>query len=181
MKKWKTADKKLIKDCRIFKLFTQRNIHPETGDSHDFFVMDSNDWISVIPLIDDDNALLIRQYRPGIDLISLEFPGGVVDADENPLETAKRELLEETGYTAKIIEPLGWSHPNPAIQNNKCHFFVARNCQKTHNTNFDHAELIETETVPLKDIPKMITSKEISHSLMELAFMHFLMNQDFSK
>ncbi len=80
--------------------------------------------MNVIALTDREDVVLIRQYRHGIGEVTLEIPGGLMDADE-PLAAAKRELLEETGYRAEEWIDLGYVHPNPAIQNNRCYTFLA--------------------------------------------------------
>ena len=83
------------------------------------------DWVNVIPVTPQGKVVVIRQYRHGTGEISLEIPGGVVDAGESHEETARRELLEETGYTAGEIIPIGRVAANPAIQDNHMHTFLA--------------------------------------------------------
>ena len=86
--------------------------------------MRSNDWVNVLPLTADGDAVLIRQMRFGVDAITLEIPGGVIDAGEEPIVGAQRELREETGYGGGEWRSLGVAHPNPAIQTNQVHMFV---------------------------------------------------------
>ena len=78
------------------------------------------DWINVIPLTDDGQVVMVRQYRFGIEGFTLEIPGGMCDPGEPPLEAARREMREETGYAPSEMIELGWVHPNPPLQNNRC-------------------------------------------------------------
>jgi 8-oxo-dGTP pyrophosphatase MutT (NUDIX family) len=92
------------------------------------------------------------------------------DEGESPEEAARRELLEETGYAARSIEPLGWVHPNPAVQTNRRHTFLAEGVYPAGSPNPDPDEAFEVELEPLRSIPSRIASGEISHSLVVAAF-----------
>ena len=158
--KWTIINKEFVADARIFKLYKQHSMHPHTKKETAFSVIESPDWVNIIALTRDEKVVLIRQYRPGIDDIALEIPGGMLDkADKDPVAAAIRELAEETGYTGEDPQLLGFVHPNPAIQNNKCFFFWMKNCQKTQATNFDACEEIETELVDLKEIPELMRTQ----------------------
>ena len=105
--------------CGIFDL-DQVDFEPPDGRPvQSFYVVEAPDWINVIPLTPDNEVLLLRQFRFGVDDFTLEIPGGICDPGEPPLEAAGRELREETGHAAGEIVELGWVHPNPAIQNNR--------------------------------------------------------------
>ena len=94
----------------------------------------------------------------------------MVDPGEEPLETAKRELLEETGYAGENWVSIGEVYPNPAMQNNRCHTFLATNCKKVGETSFDATEDINTYTKPLNEIPNLVSEGKITHSLVVAAF-----------
>lgn len=175
--KWTIINKELITDARIFKLFKQHSLHPHTKKETAFSVIESPDWVNIIALTPDERVILIRQYRPGIDDIALEIPGGMLDkTDKDPIAAGLRELAEETGYTGQAAELLGLVHPNPAIQNNKCYFVLVKDCEKTLDTNFDACEEIETELVDLKEIPELMRTQKISHALVHCAFQYLFLN-----
>src|SRR5215212_11847475 len=98
----------------------------------------------------------------------------MVDAeDASPLIAARREMIEESGYDGGRIEPLGSIHPNPAIQSNRCHSFVAHDVEPRHPTSFDSTEETEVVLVPLVAIPDLIRDGRITHALVVVAF-HWL-------
>jgi 8-oxo-dGTP pyrophosphatase MutT (NUDIX family) len=168
---WQRLDSKRIFDCRVFSLRGDRSRSPRTGTEHDFFVLEACDWVNIVPITADGHVVLVRQYRHGIDGITLEVPGGMVDTcDVSPLEAARREMNEETGYDSDDVIPLGSIHPNPAIQANRCHTFLARNVEKRHEPVFDGTEETEVVLVPLADVPALVRRGEISHALVVVAF-----------
>jgi ADP-ribose pyrophosphatase len=121
------------KSYRVFSVRTDTARSPRTGKEHDFYVIESVDWVNVIPLTPDNQVVLVRQYRHGTRQISLEVPGGLVNPRDTPMDTARKELLEETGYQAQIedITLIGTAHPQPAVLNNRHLTFLATNVQKT--------------------------------------------------
>lgn len=139
----------------------------------DFYVVTAPDWINVIPVTEDDRVILVRQYRFGIEGSTLEIPGGMCDEGEPPDAAARRELREETGYEAGDLELLGSVHPNPAIQNNRCHSFLAPGVRRVGAPDPDTDESIEVVEVPLSEIPGLIAGGKITHALVIAAF-HYL-------
>jgi 8-oxo-dGTP pyrophosphatase MutT (NUDIX family) len=119
---------------------------------------------------------MIHQYRHGIDEFTLEVPGGMIDeTDASPLEAARREMREETGYDGDDVVPIGVIHPNPAIQPNRCHSFLARDVKLASSVSFDSTEECEVVLIPLDEIPELIRRGVISHALVVVAFHHLLL------
>ncbi len=171
LKPWQRLDSKTVYSCRIFSLQKNRSRSPRTNEEHDFFVLDSGDWVNIIPVTADGRVVLIRQYRHGTNDMTLEIPGGMVDReDPSPLHAARREMQEETGYDSEDIIPLGAIHPNPAIQGNRCHSFLARNVEKRFELSFDTTEETEVTLAPLASIPDLIRQGHITHALVVVAF-----------
>jgi len=157
-------------DYRVFRVREDIARSPESGSEHSFFVVEANDWMNVIPVTEDGRIVCVRQYRHGTEDISLEIPGGIVDDGESPIESARRELLEETGYEAAEIVEIGVVAPNPAIQNNRCHSFLAKKVRRVRKQALDATEEIDVELVDPSDIPALIASGLISHALVVAAF-----------
>jgi ADP-ribose pyrophosphatase len=168
---WQRVDSETLYTCRIFSLRKDRNRSPRDGKEYDFFVLDSGEWVNILPVTADDQAVLVRQYRHGIDDMTLEIPGGMVDPhDSSPLHAARREMQEETGYDSDDITPLGSIHPNPAIQGNRCHTFLARNVEKRFELQFDSTEETEVVLVPVTQLPNLVRQGRITHALVVTAF-----------
>lgn len=170
IKKWDLVNSEEVDKNKIFSIRKDRCVSPRTGSEHDFFIVEAPEWINVIAITDEDEIVLIEQYRHGSQSVTIEIPGGMVDPGEKPLETAKRELLEETGYAGENWVFLGDVYPNPAMQNNRCHSFLATNCKKVGKTSFDTTEDIITYTKPQSEIPKLVSEGKITHSLVVAAF-----------
>jgi 8-oxo-dGTP pyrophosphatase MutT (NUDIX family) len=156
--------------CPVFDLDRVRFEPPEGGDPRPYFVIEAPHWINVIPLTHDRRVLLVKQYRFGIEEFTLEIPGGMCDPGEAPLEAAGRELVEETGYRASELAEIGWVHPNPAIQGNRCYTFVARGLIKVGEPAPDPDEECELVEEPLERIPELIAERKITHALVLAAF-----------
>lgn len=168
---WKKNSEKVDYDCGFFQIHVQRSSSPLTGKEHPFYVLSTRDWVNIVALTPQQKVLLVSQFRHGTGKVSLEIPGGAVDArDPNPLEAAKRELLEETGHSAQEWHALGSIHPNPAILDNTCHLFLALGAQRTSDLHLDEAEELEVIERPVEDVPGLIRSGRIQHALVVAAF-----------
>jgi 8-oxo-dGTP pyrophosphatase MutT (NUDIX family) len=178
IKKWNRIKSEKINSYRIFSTRKDISLSPLTGRGHDFYVVEAPDWINVVAITQDDQIILIEQYRHGIESNTLEIPGGMVDPGESPLEAAKRELLEETGYVSEDWVCIGKIHPNPAMQNNTCHTFLARNVSRVQAQSPDGTEDIAASLVPVKNITHLVSEGKITHALVVVAFYwHYLHTQ----
>lgn len=141
-----------------------------------YYRLQAVDWVNVIPLTDEGQLILVKQHRHGIDQETLELPGGEIDLeDASSLEAGKRELLEETGYKGENWELLGWVHPNPALFNNQCYTYLTTNVRQVADVANDPTEKTEVVIKPLSEIPSLIASKVITHSLVINAFIYLTM------
>lgn len=174
IKPWKKISSKLLGDFRIFKLRSDVKISPRTGKEHDFFVLDSVNWVNVVALTPDKQLVMVEQYRHGSDSVELEIPGGMMDVNEtDPVATGIRELREETGYEGENARLLGRVHANPAILSNTCFTVLVENCQLKHDLNWDYGEDLITRLVPISEIPKLVAEEKIGHSLVVGALYFF--------
>jgi ADP-ribose pyrophosphatase len=175
---WERISSEPLADCRVFRIRRDVSLDPRTGTAYDFFVIEAPDWINVIPITPDGRVILIEQYRHGVEKITLEIPGGMVDETESASDAAARELLEETGYKAESLELLGKTRPNPAIQNNWLHIYLARNCQLVGPPKFDGVEHIGTRLVSLDEVPGLIANGTIDHALVVAGFYYLSASGD---
>jgi ADP-ribose pyrophosphatase len=172
---WKRIRSQPARSFRVFSIRTDTTISPRTGRKHDFYILESRDWINVIPLSDNQQVVMIKQYRHGSRKVTLEIPGGLVDAGDTPKKAAARELLEETGYQAKKWQKIGVVNPNPALFNNRCYTFLAEDIKRVTDPSPDQTEDIEVILIPLKRIPRLILNGEIDHAMVITAFTHYFL------
>jgi len=171
---WKKIRSKLLGDFRIFKLRSDFKISPRTGKEHDFFVLDSVNWVNVVAVTPDQRLVMVEQFRHGSNTVELEIPGGMMNAGEtDPVATAVRELREETGYAGEHARLLGKIHSNPAILSNVTYTVLIENCRLQHGVEFDSGEDLLTRLVPVAEIPKLVADEKIGHSLVVVALYHF--------
>ncbi|WP_270935590.1 NUDIX hydrolase [Falsiroseomonas oryzae] len=118
-----------------------------------WYVLDYPDWVVVVPVTDDDRLVLVRQWRHAAQAWCLELPGGVMDpGDADPTETARRELLEETGHAARAWRPLFASFPNPAIQTNRLHVVLATGVALAAPVAHEDGEQIEVHCPRVEEV-----------------------------
>jgi ADP-ribose pyrophosphatase len=171
---WKKVSSKPLADYRIFKLRSDVLVSPRTGAEHEFFVIDCVNWVNIIAVTTDRRLVMIEQYRHGSGTVELEIPGGMMEAsDASPEVAGQRELREETGYVGENTRLIGKVFPNPAIMSNTCHTVMVENCECRHALQLDRGEDLETRLVPLADLPQLIASGAIHHSLVLVALYHY--------
>ena len=174
IKPWQKLSSKPLGDYRIFSVRSDEKISPRTGEKHDFYIIDCVDWVNVLAVTPDDQLVMVEQYRHGSNTVELEIPGGIMDAgDTSPVETAVRELREETGYEGEKARPLGNVFANPAIMSNTCHTVLVENCALKHAVEFDSGEDLITRLVPVAEIPQHVAAGKIRHPLVVVALYYF--------
>ncbi len=171
--RWSVKESKYLARCRVFNLRKDVSIHSRDQTSHDFYVLEAPDWVNVIAITEDGNVVLIEQHRHGTGDRTLEIPGGMVDEGEEPIQAAARELFEETGYRPGNMLYLGKTRPNPAIQNNFLHSFVAQWCRFEAAPEFHDSEHTIVRLERLSEIPSLIATGAIDHALVVAAFHKF--------
>ena len=161
---WKRIELLRSLDFGIFKVNEYRAEDPRDGSEHGRVHLDVRDTVSVLALTPDGLAVMVRQYRFGVEANTLELAAGLIEVGEAPEAAAARELEEETGYRAESWTSLGWFHPNPAWQNNRQHVFLAEGCVRAHDGKQDAGEDIEVELIAKDRLPALVASGEITHS-----------------
>jgi 8-oxo-dGTP pyrophosphatase MutT (NUDIX family) len=169
---WSERSRELVARCGIFDLYRSRRADAE-GREGVFHVLQAPDWVNVVPLVDDPQRgpcfLMVRQHRHGADLVTTEFPAGLVEKGEPAREAAERELAEETGHRAGRLTLLGRVAPNPAFMTNWCTTFLAEDLEPVAGARPDELERIEALRVPAAELMTRAGTGEYVNSLVLVA------------
>jgi len=169
LKPWKILESNYLRPRFRFD-----QVELPNGKVFEATALEFRSWAVVLALTKNKEVVLVRQYRHGTQDFVWEFPGGVVDDGENPMDGGRRELSEETGYTAPNLIEVGKFYPNPALQTNTMYGYLAYDAEKTDIQKFDEAEDIEVHLVSLDELIAMTKRGEFLNGLQVAVLFHAL-------
>ena len=150
---------------------------PDGRINNEYYVLEYPDWVNVIAITKDGQVVLERQYRHGLGKTCYELPCGVIEAGETPLEAAKRELLEETGYAGGQWRPWMTLSPNPATSNNLAPSFLAIGVEKVSGQHLDATEDIEVSLHSPDYVRELLENNQILQALMAAPMWKYFMSR----
>ena len=137
MKDWELVEEDYIIHLDWLRVKRKKYRLPHGDAVGDFFILEYTDWVNILPVTEKDEVVLIRQYRPGLNRVLWELPAGCAEGNESPLEAAKRELFEETGFRGTSWTQLGCFSPNPGTHNNLCYSYLACGVKRVSDQSLD--------------------------------------------
>lgn len=159
---WRLLRSEMVFEHHWYRLRRDWLVLPDGRRVDDYFVSMRPEVVMVFALTPDDEVVMVRQYKHGAGQLLLECPGGTFWAGkEDAAVAAARELAEETGYTSATMEFLGTAWDDPTRQDNRLHFFLARQAQRTQAQHLDEHEDIEVVLVPRSRLRRMCLSDEV--------------------
>jgi 8-oxo-dGTP pyrophosphatase MutT (NUDIX family) len=170
--KWKTVSSEYVYNDEWLRARKEVCERPDGKIIQPYYILDYATWVCGVAITEDNNVVLIKQYRHALGEVCIEIPGGCVDEKDDNYEVAvRREMAEETGYIFKDAEYLGICSPNPAANSNLMHMFLLTGGVKKQEQDLDHNEDIEVLLVPLDELFQMVIDRKIHESMHISAIM----------
>ena len=148
---WTVHSRKTICHTPVFDVSAQEETAADGVTSGTYVAIEAPNWVVVVPVY-GDSFFMVKQWRHGLEALSVEFPAGVCDAGEDPAQTAARELREETGCLAGKLTLLCECNPNPALFKNRLSVFLAEDLTPTGKQDLDADEFMNAFPVPIRDV-----------------------------
>ncbi len=163
---WKIEESNYLIDDQWLKVRVDKCSMPDGKIVQPYYVLEYPTWVNVFGITKKNEVVLIKQYRHGLRRTVLELPcGAMEEQDKSPMDAARRELLEETGYTSENFIQTGIVSPNPANHNNLTYCFLALNLEKVKTPHLDETEDLETVLKPYSDTVKMLKNGEFLQAM----------------
>jgi 8-oxo-dGTP pyrophosphatase MutT (NUDIX family) len=163
--RWRVLSSRTVIDRPWLRLREEHVRLPNGAEIECFHVLDVHDWAAALAITDDRRIVLVEQYRHGIARRGLELPAGVLDDGETPLEAARRELLEETGYAADDCQPLLSVAPEPNRSTQFAHFFLFHGARQVAEACPEVMEEIDVRLVHARDLLQAVDSGAVHHAV----------------
>ncbi|MBW3628147.1 MAG: NUDIX hydrolase [Gemmatimonadetes bacterium] len=171
-KPWPVESSEMEREYTVYAVHRDRVRSPRTGDVHDYDIVHAPEAVAVVALTARGELVMVEQYRHGIRAVTLELPGGILDDDE-PLDAARRELQEETGYQLDQLEYLGFLHQNPSWETTRVHVAFGENARAAGEKDLDAGEDTRVRLVDRGSVRAMIASGEITSAIAVAALYIF--------
>lgn len=163
VKSWEVLSSEIVYQKKWLQVKEERCKLPDGRVLDPYIIINVPSFCNVFIVTEQDEIVLVKQYRHAAGIISLELPGGMIDNGEDPLTAIIREMREETGYTSADVSLLYTIHPNPPLENNKAWFYLAKNAKQTQSISLDAFEDIELVLIPKKDFIQKLLNHEFTH------------------
>ena len=174
--KWEIEKSEFVINDKWMRVRADKCIMPGGQVVEPYYVLEYPNWINVFGITSKNEVVLVKLYRHGIGKTVVELPSGTIESyDKSPLEAAKRELLEETGYTSENFIQTGIVSPNPANHKNLTYCFLARELELVNSPELDDTEEIETHLIPLEQSIEMLQNGEFLQA-MHVSSVYYAMN-----
>ena len=143
----------------------------------DYYVTEASDWVNVIAITAEGQFVVEEQYRHGIQKVCFELCAGMVDEGETPLDAAKRELLEETGFSGNEWQAIGMSVPNASGSTIKCYHFLAKDVVRSHTPKLEQTEELKIHLLNEYQLKKIMLDGRITEAVMLAPLWRYFANK----
>jgi ADP-ribose pyrophosphatase len=157
-----TKRSKLIYKSKWLNIY-EDFVYKNNGKTARFSRFEIPDIVIIVPIFKDGSVLMLKSFRHGVGKMIFDLPGGFVENNESFLTSAKRELLEETGYTCSSLKEKGWFYSTPSRSKQKFHVFIARGLKRVTSQKLDEFEYIRLVKITEKQLVKKLKDGKINH------------------
>ena len=168
-------------DLKLFRARFDHLRNPRNGVVERMIILEADDAVNVVARTPAGELLFVRQYRFGTQTYTLELPGGLIDAGEDPPAAARRELREETGHSAASWKSLGRIAANPVFMDSYIYHYFAGDVEHTHALRLDPGEEIEVVRLPIAEVRRRLLAGAFEHPHTVCALLRFFTVMDLAK
>ena len=163
---WKTLESKKIISDKWINLRSETCKMPNGKIIEPYYLLDYPTWINIVAINSSNEVILVKQYRHGLGKTIIELPSGSFEKnDKTPLDTAKRELLEETGFASNNFEQICISSPNPSNHTNLTYSYLALDVEKVSDQKLDDTEELEIILLPVDKVIEMLLNNKFDQAM----------------
>ena len=163
---WKTLESQQVFKSGLVSIDKEKCEMPDGRIMPGYFILRFPDWVNIVPVTAQGEVILIKQYRHATAEIHWEVPGGAIHHGEDPSLAALRELEEETGYTSKNLIKVADNYPNPALQNNRIHTYLAKDCTYKGGQTLDPYEEIDVVLMSIDEMKSHLEKGLFNHNIV---------------
>ena len=161
---WERLSSEDLYETPYFTLRSDSLRLPDGAVKENYYVLERPDATIVFPVTTGGEVLLVRQYRPPLERMELGLPAGLVESGEKPEVAARRELVEETGYSGGEWESLGALASSPSLKDNWAYLFLVQGVERMGDQALDEFERLDVVRVPLEEVSRLVYNGEIISS-----------------
>ncbi len=174
MKKWKLLSSKYLFRRPWLTARLDSYELPDGRINNEYYILEYPTWVNIIAIDREGRFVMVEQYRPGLDDVFIELCAGVAEAGETPLEAAKRELAEETGYGKGKWELNTVVCANPSSQNNLAYCFIARDVEPVNERHLDATEDLAVRFLNRGQIYELLEKDKMKQAIMAASLWKFI-------
>ncbi|MBO7609784.1 MAG: NUDIX hydrolase [Muribaculaceae bacterium] len=178
IKKWDTLESRYIIQRPWLTARVDKVRLPDGTINPEHYVLEYPDWVNIIAITRDNNFVMIRQYRHAMDQVMIELCAGMCEEGETPLQSAQRELLEETGFGGGQWAEIMTIGQNPSICDNITHCFLAQGVKKIDEQHLDQSEDIEVLIMTRQEVYDMLSNNQMLQALMAAPLWRYFATHD---
>ena len=177
IKKWQIIESKYLFKRPWLTVRRDKTLLPTGAINDEYYILEYPTWVNVIAITETGQFVMVEQYRHGLEKVLTELVAGVAEENEEPLDAARRELAEETGYSGGTWELLTVISANPGSLNNLTYCYLATDVVLTGAQHLDATEDVRVRLLSREEVRRMLYADEIKQALMAAPLWKYFMTK----